>query len=128
MSKTLSSEQDESTDSQLSEADIEALSAQATKASELLKAMSHEARLMILCLLLEGEKTVSEIEQSIGLAQATVSQHLSRLRMDRLIASRRDGRMIHYRIADDKVVALISTLHQQFCPPGMRPAQAETNR
>lgn len=104
----------------LSESDIDALSAQAAKASELLKAMSHEARLMILCLLLDGEKTVSEIEQSIGLAQATVSQHLSRLRLDRLIASRRDGRMIYYRIADEKVIALISTLHQQFCPPGMR--------
>jgi DNA-binding transcriptional ArsR family regulator len=99
----------------LSEKELEELSTQAGKAIEILKAMSHEGRLMILCTLLDGERTVTEIESAVGLAQATVSQHLSRLRLDRLLASRRDGRLIYYRIADPKVATLISTLHQLFC-------------
>ncbi len=88
---------------------------QVRQASEMLKALSHENRLLILCLLLDGEKTVSEIESSVGLAQATVSQHLSRLRLERLVATRREGRQIFYFIVDTKVSALIHTLHSLFC-------------
>lgn len=95
--------------------EMEELFEQASEASEILKAMSHEGRLLILCMLLDGEKTVSEIEEAVGLAQATVSQHLMRLRLDRLLASRREGRLIYYRINDDRVSAIISTLHEQFC-------------
>lgn len=99
----------------LSPSDIDDMFVQAQAASELLKALSHEARLLIMCVLVEGEKSVSEIEETIGLPQATVSQHLSRLRLENLIVARRDGRQIYYRILDTKVATLISTLHTLYC-------------
>lgn len=99
----------------LSDSDIDDMFAQAQAASELLKALSHEARLLIMCVLVEGEKSVSEIEATIGLPQATVSQHLSRLRLENLIGARRDGRQIYYRIVDTKVATLIGTLHSLYC-------------
>ena len=73
----------------------------ARKASDLLKALSHETRLLILCLLSEGEKSVSELEEIMNMPQAAVSQQLARLRFDRLVATRRDGRMVYYSLADD---------------------------
>ena len=102
-------------DKPLNHREIDDLFDQARAASEMLKAMSHEGRLLILCMLLDGEKTVSEIEDAIGLAQATVSQHLARLRLDRLLTTRRDGRQVYYRIDDPKVTSIIRTLHRQFC-------------
>ena len=99
----------------LSQRQLDEMFDQARDATEMLKAMSHEGRLLILCTLLDGEKTVGEIEDAVGLAQSTVSQHLSRLRLDRLLATRRDGRLVYYRIIDKKVETLISTLHGLFC-------------
>lgn len=95
--------------------DIDGLMDNARKASELLKALSHEARLVILCILSEGEKSVSELEEILSMPQAAVSQQLARLRFDRLVATRRDGRMIYYRIVDEEVATLIATLYQLFC-------------
>lgn len=88
---------------------------QARKASELLKALSHESRLLILCLLADGEKSVSELEGLMDLPQAAVSQQLARLRFDRLVNTRRDGRMIYYSIADEEVSSVIATLYGLFC-------------
>lgn len=88
---------------------------QASAASDLLKALSHEMRLLILCLLSEGEKSVSEIEAFLGLSQAAVSQHLARLRQDDLVACRREGRMIYYSIARPEARAVIETLYGLFC-------------
>jgi DNA-binding transcriptional ArsR family regulator len=93
---------------------------QARKASELLKALSHENRLLILCLLVEGEKSVSELEEIMDMPQAAVSQQLARLRFDGLVNTRRDGRSIHYSIASEEVSSVIETLHQLFCTP-LRP-------
>ena len=90
---------------------------QAVKVSELLKALSHETRLLILCLLSEGEKSVSELETILGLPQAAVSQQLARLRFDKLVSTRRDGRMIHYRIDNDEAGAVIAALYDIFCKP-----------
>ena len=101
----------------MSQKELEALFAQARKASELLKALSHETRLLILCLLVEGEKTVSEIEEIVALPQATVSQQLARLRIDRLVEARREGRQIHYRIADREISSVIQSLYDLFCAP-----------
>jgi DNA-binding transcriptional ArsR family regulator len=95
--------------------DIEALMENARKASELLKALSHEARLVILCILSEGEKSVSELEEILSLPQAAVSQQLARLRFDRLVTTRREGRMIYYSIVDDEVATLVGTMYQLFC-------------
>lgn len=97
--------------------EIKELMAQARKASEMLKALSHETRLMILCLLSEGEKSVSEIEEIVSLPQATVSQQLARLRFDRLVTTRREGRTVYYSIADDGVGSVIESLYDLFCKP-----------
>lgn len=88
---------------------------QAKAASEFMKALAHEGRLMILCHLVEGEKSVSELESLIGARQAAVSQQLARLRLEGLVSSRREGKAIFYSIGDPKVQKLIGTLHGLFC-------------
>ena len=103
-------------DSQTAE-EFNELLEQARNASELLKALAHEGRLLILCLLAEGEKSVSELEDAMKLPQAAVSQQLARLRFDRLVNTRRDGRVIYYSIASDEVSSVIETLYNLFCAP-----------
>lgn len=93
------------------------LQEQARRASELMKALSHETRLMILCLLTEKEMSVSELEESVGLSQAAVSQQLTRLRHEGLVSSRRDGRQIYYSIVDSDVQTIIESLYELFCKP-----------
>jgi DNA-binding transcriptional ArsR family regulator len=90
---------------------------QARRASAFLKAMSHEGRLLILCMLAEQEKTVSEIEDVMDMPQAAVSQQLARLRLDGLVTTRREGRNIYYALASGEVKTLIGTLHDLFCRP-----------
>ncbi len=97
--------------------EFEKLLEQARKASDLLKALSHEGRLLILCLLAEGEKSVSELESIMHMPQAAVSQQLARLRFDRLVNTRREGRVIYYSIASSEVSSVISTLYGLFCAP-----------
>lgn len=97
--------------------DFNLLLEQARKASELLKALAHEGRLLILCLLAEGEKSVSELEDAMQMPQAAVSQQLARLRFDRLVTTRREGRTIYYSIASDEVSSVIETLYNLFCAP-----------
>lgn len=94
---------------------LEILVEQARKAAELLKALSHESRLMILCMLSEREMSVSEIEECMDLPQATVSQQLARLRQDKLVSTRRSGRLIYYRIADSEVSGIVESLYNVFC-------------
>ena len=81
----------------------------ATRAANLLKALAHESRLMILCILAEGEKSVSELEDILNLRQPTVSQQLARLRADGLVSTRRDGKTIYYSLASERVVIGRST-------------------
>lgn len=97
--------------------DIDEIMASAREASEFLKALSHEARLVILCLLVEGEKSVSEIEQLLSLRQPAVSQQLARLRSDKLLETRRDGKNIYYSLARPEVREIIAALHAAFCKP-----------
>lgn len=87
----------------------------ATEATEFLKALAHEGRLMILCHLVEGERSVGELEALVGARQAAVSQNLARLRADRLVSARRDGRTIHYSLRDPRIATLIGTLYEMFC-------------
>src|SRR6478736_9681538 len=94
--------------------DRKELIAQARKATEMLKALSHEGRLLILCLLAEGEKSVSEIEEMMDMPQAAVSQQLARLRLDGLVRARRDGRSIFYTLAGEDASRLIATLHDML--------------
>ncbi|QKV17577.1 ArsR/SmtB family transcription factor [Oricola thermophila] len=97
--------------------DAAALMKQAREASDLLKALSHETRLLILCILSEGEKSVSELEEILSMPQAAVSQQLARLRFDRLVKTRREGRMIYYSVAGDEVSAVVERLYELFCGP-----------
>jgi len=97
--------------------DIDKLMEQARKAGDLLKALSHESRLLILCILVEGEKSVSELEEIMELPQAAVSQQLARLRFDRLVETRREGRMVYYSVANEEVSQLVELLYEFFCKP-----------
>ena len=103
--------------SDMSSEDMEKMVERARAASDLLKALSHEARLLILCLLAEGERSVSELERMMSMPQASVSQQLARLRFDRLVATRRDGRQIYYRIANEEVSKIVGQLYEIFCAP-----------
>lgn len=88
----------------------------ARKASALLKALSHETRLAILFMLAKREKTVMELEALLDLPQAVVSQHLARLRLDKLVDTRREGRLIHYAVASSEICSVVDALREAFCP------------
>ena len=87
----------------------------ATMAANFLKALSHEGRLMILCHLSSGEKTVTELEHLLDSRQAAVSQQLARLRLEGLVTCRREGKAIHYAIQDPKVSRTIALVYDMFC-------------
>ncbi|MCA3247682.1 MAG: ArsR/SmtB family transcription factor [Tagaea sp.] len=106
--------------------DTEDLKANARSASALLKAMANERRLLILCHLAMGEKSVGELEGLVGLSQSALSQHLARLRRDRLVATRRAAQTILYRLAGAEATAIIHTLHGLYCAP--RAAQPKPKR
>ena len=92
--------------------DVEAMRANARPASALLKAMSNERRLMILCHLMEGEKSVSQLEQLIGINQSALSQYLARLRRDNVVAPRREARTIFYSLSDARVPVVLRALER----------------
>ena len=95
--------------------DLDMLLANAQQTSDFLKALSHEVRLLILCFLVEGEKSVSEIEKMLKLRQPAVSQQLARLRADGLVETRRNGKNIYYSLARTEVRDVIGVLHDAFC-------------
>ncbi|WP_209509541.1 MULTISPECIES: metalloregulator ArsR/SmtB family transcription factor [unclassified Ruegeria] len=84
-------------------------------ASNFLKAISHEGRLMILCHLVSGEKSVTELEGLLSARQAAVSQQLSRLRLEGLVVPRREGKAIYYRLADDRPRRILEVVYELFC-------------
>lgn len=86
-------------------------------ATKLLKAMSNPHRLMILCQLLGNEKRVGELEHLTGLSQSALSQHLARLRRDKLVRTRREAQTIFYSAANNDVDQVIRVLHELFCAP-----------
>jgi len=87
----------------------------ASHACELLKAMANEWRLMILCHLSEGEKTVSELQSLLGLSQSALSQHLAILRREKIVRSRKHAQSVSYSLAGDEATKVMSTLHDVFC-------------
>ncbi|MSO66874.1 MAG: ArsR family transcriptional regulator [Pseudolabrys sp.] len=87
----------------------------AKRASDFLKALAHESRLMILCILAEGEKSVSELEDILNLRQPTVSQQLARLRADGLVSTRRDGKAVYYNLASQETRVVIGAIYDVFC-------------
>ncbi|MBA1225514.1 ArsR/SmtB family transcription factor [Stutzerimonas stutzeri] len=100
------------------ELDIDRLRANAASAGALLKALANPDRLLLLCQLSQGERNVSELEQLLGIQQPTLSQQLAVLRREGLVATRREGKQIHYRISSPEALAVITTLYQLFCERG----------
>lgn len=95
--------------------DPEAMKAGADMASELLKSLSNRYRLLILCRLSDGEHSVGQLADFLGIRDSTVSQHLALLRRHKIIAARRDGQTIWYRIESEPAREIINTLYQSFC-------------
>ncbi len=89
----------------------------AQSAAAFLKALAHEGRLMILCHLGSGEKSVSELEELLNMRQAAVSQMLARLREEGFVTPRRDGKVIYYSLADESTSEIIALLYKLFCKP-----------
>ena len=99
----------------VSDEDMDRMAKNAQAASNFLKAISHEGRLMILCHLASGEKSVTELETLLSARQAAVSQQLSRLRLEGLVKPRRDGKAIYYSLADDRPVKIMEVVYDLFC-------------
>jgi DNA-binding transcriptional ArsR family regulator len=95
----------------------------ARKASEFLKALSHESRLLLLCLLAEKERSVGELEELLSMRQPSVSQQLARLRYDDMVTTRRDGKTVYYSIANDDVRKVVGVIYDIFCEGGSQGAK-----
>jgi DNA-binding transcriptional ArsR family regulator len=99
----------------------------ASQASELLKALANPHRLMIICQLIEHERSVGELADLLDIRDSTVSQHLALLRKDRLVSARRDGQTIWYSISSEPARELLTVLYRVYCPAEKRcdaPARA----
>lgn len=99
-------------------AKISELQDNARRAAGLLKAISNPSRLIILCQLAEGERSVGQLEAQVGISQSGISQHLAVLRREHVVCTRRDRQTVFYSLASDDVVALMATMHRVFCKPG----------
>ena len=99
----------------LNDEELDRIVDKATTASNFLKAISHEGRLMILCHLASGEKSVTELEDLLSARQAAVSQQLSRLRLEGLVTPRRDGKTIYYSLTDDRPKRIMEVVYDLFC-------------
>jgi DNA-binding transcriptional ArsR family regulator len=102
-------------DSREQSQELDRMVGNARRAADFLKALAHESRLMILCILAEGEKSVSELEDILQLRQPTVSQQLARLRADGLVSTRRDGKAIYYNLASAEARIVIGSIYDVFC-------------
>ena len=93
------------------------LQAKAGAVERLLKSVGNRKRLIVLCELLKGERSVGALQGATKLSQSALSQHLARLRADKVVATRRESQTIHYSLASDKVEKLIGVLYQLYCAP-----------
>ena len=99
----------------ISQKEIDGMLDNAMTASNFLKAISHEGRLMILCYLASGEKSVTDLERLLSSRQAAVSQQLSRLRLEGLVQARREGKVIYYTLADKRATRILDVVYDIFC-------------
>lgn len=102
-------------DASVSDAEIDVMIQNATRATEFMKALAHEGRLMILCQLATGEKSVTELEELLSSRQAAVSQQLARLRLEGLVNYRREGKTIYYSLRDERAIRMLELLYDMFC-------------
>ena len=93
------------------------MQAHAADAAQLLKALGNEQRLMILCHLLDGPLSVSELNQRVALSQSALSQHLALLRELALVSTRREAQTIYYSLPDGPVVRVMALMQEIYCPP-----------
>ena len=100
---------------ELNDEQLEVMAESAREASIFLKTLAHEARLMILCYLASGEKSVTELERLLSARHSAVSQQLTRLRLEGLVSPRRDGKTIYYSLSDDRAVKVLETVYDLFC-------------
>ena len=96
---------------------LEQLQSKAGVAEAMLKAVANRNRLVILCELLKGERSVSALQGAIGLSQSALSQHLARLRADKLVATRRELQTIYYALSSKPITRLIGLLYELYCAP-----------
>lgn len=101
--------------------DRDQLAESAAAAAELLRVLGNERRLLILCQLADGECSVGRLQAVIGLSQSALSQHLAVLREEGVVATRREGQTIWYRIGDPAALKVVATLSEIFCPPATEP-------
>lgn len=100
--------------------------AHAREAASLLKAMSNECRLLVLCYLAQdGELSVGQLGDRVGLSQSALSQHLAKLREEELVATRKEAQTVYYRVCDPKAGQILALLHDLFCPE-LGPAPSDT--
>ena len=95
--------------------DARRMAAAAQKASELMKTLGHKDRLMVLCHLSSGEKSVGELARLLEIPQSPLSQHLARMRKENLVSTRRDAQTIYYSIASREAEAFVTTMHELYC-------------
>lgn len=91
------------------------MQANADRAVDLLKALGNRSRLMILCQLIQGERSVGDLAQRIGMRDTAVSQQLTLLRKDALVRARREGQTIYYALSSDEAARVITTLYEIYC-------------
>lgn len=108
----------------ISDIALNAMEAKAEEAARLLSTLANAKRLMALCHLVEGEKSVGDLAELIGLAPSALSQHLARMRDLRLVETRRDGQTIYYRLASAEVTAILETLYRLYCAPAGSDAES----
>ncbi len=101
--------------------DMAAMRESAGQASRLMKVLSNPDRLLILCQLAQGERRVGELEELLGIVQPTLSQQLTVLRDEALVATRREGKHVHYRIDNTAVLSVIQALYANFCKTEKQP-------
>ena len=87
----------------------------AAEVSDFLRSLSNESRLLVLCALIEGEQSVSELNAHVDLSPSALSQHLASLRESGLVQTRREAQTIYYRLADDRVIEVLALLKKLFC-------------
>lgn len=106
--------------------DFERFVARASEAAAVMKSLGHEGRLRLLCYLAEaGEVTAGQLSARVGLSQSALSQHLAKLRAERLVTTRKQSQLVFYRIAEPKVLDLLQALHAIYCPTPIVPNSKE---
>ncbi len=95
--------------------DVKAMERHVDEAAQLLKALSNRSRLIVLCILSEGELSVGELHKRVSLSQSALSQHLAVLRRDNLVSTRKESQTVHYSLQNDTAVRVIELLHELYC-------------